>query len=265
MRNILKKKDCANKTFTIVSVGKTKSDTVSKPLHINKSESNNAPALESHYKAMIDKGLDADKIELVVTDMLAAYKEVVKSTFPGALHQWCVFHVIQLLNGFFKHTLKEHRHKTFKAGERKAAHKTSFLILKGQEKLTDGEKEEIISFCERFPDMAACYALKEDIRMLYAYSETEIQAVAFRDILIDQYENKIPQSMNKVLDFLVKEFEPTISYLKVGALHSKTNNDAERIMRKIKQMQKVHYCFRKDENFMRHIKVLLGLDVVVAA
>lgn len=265
MKSIRKKKDCSNKTFTVVSVGKTETGRKAKPLHINKSQSNDAAALEAHYKAMIDKGLDVFKVELVVTDMLAAYTEVVKKMFPAALHQWCVFHVIQMLNGVFKDALKEHRHKVFKVGARKDAHKISFLMLKGQEKLTREEREQVTDFCERFPDMAAGYVLKEDIRMLYAYAKTEVQAVAFRDILVEQYEDKIPESLEKVLNFLSKEFEPTISYLKLGAPDAKTNNDAERIMRKIKQMQKVHYCFRKDEHFMRHIKVLLGLDIIIAA
>lgn len=44
--------------------------------------------------------------------------------------------------------------------------------------------------------------------------------------------------MQKTLTFLSGNFEQTINYLKVGMLHAKTNNDAERIMRKIERNQK---------------------------
>ena len=185
--------------------------------------------------------------------------------FPNALHQFCVFHVLQTINKTLKAALKEHRYTHFKEGNRKEAHKIALYMLKGQEKLTTEESEKVLDFCEKHPDVMANYALKEDIRALYALSKSEIQAVAYRDIIVENYQDKISQPMQKTLDFLTENFENTINYLKLDMLHAKTNNDAERIMRKIERNQKIHYFFRKEESLIRHLKTRLGINIPIAA
>jgi transposase-like protein len=70
--------------------------------------------------------------------------------------------------------------------------------------------------------------------------------------------------MQKALTFLTENFEYTISYLKVQMLHAKTNNDAERIMRKIERNQEIHYVFRKEDSLIRHLKTRLGLNIPIA-
>lgn len=117
-------------------------------LHANLSDNNGSDALKSHYNELIIKGLDTTKIKLVVTDMLPAYGGVIKELFPNALHQYCIFHFIQHFNKIFKAALLTHRQATFEEGERKSAHKISFLLLKGQEKLDDTERETVLDFCD---------------------------------------------------------------------------------------------------------------------
>lgn len=260
-----KKKGSASGKFIIASAGKNKQTSSAELLHLNSADSNDSEAIKAHYEELIDKGLDAEKIKLVVTDMLIAYVSVIKTLFPNALHQFCVFHVLQTINRTLKEALKKHRQEHFKKGERKEAHKIALYMLKGQEKLTAEESEKVLLFCEKYPDLMANYALKEDIRSLYALSKSEIQAVAFRDIIVENYQDKISEPMQKALDFLTQNFENTISYLKVDILHAKTNNDAERIMRQIERNQKIHYSFRKDESLIRHLKTRLGINVPIAA
>jgi len=233
-------------------------------LHLNTSKSNDSASIETHYNELIAKGLDVDKIKLVVTDMLPAYNEVIKKKFPNALHQHCVFHFMQLFNDHLKEALKCYRQKHFKEGQRKEAHKISLLILKGQEKLNDEERERVLTFCELHPEVMDDYNLKEDIRILYALAETELQAVAWKDIIIEQYESKVSSTMQQALLWFAKLFEKTISYLKIGILHAKTNNDAERIMRKIERNQKTHYFFRSEESLKRHLNTRLGIFKIVA-
>jgi transposase-like protein len=263
MKSTLSKKSSARNKFIIASGGKNKTTTSATLLHLNTADKNDSEAIESHYKELISKGLDPLNIELVVTDMLAAYREVIKKMFPNARHQFCIFHVLQIINGQFKDALKEHRYKHFKEGDRKEAHKIALHMLKGQEKLTPEEKNKVLNFCEKFPDVMANYALKEDIRALYALSITEIQAVAYRDIIVENYQDKVSGTMQKALLFLTENFEHTINYLKVGILHAKTNNDAERIMRKIERNQVIHYVFRKEESLIRHLKTRLGLNIPI--
>ena len=214
---------------------------------------------------MIDKGLDREKIELVVTDMLAAYVSVIKEMFPNALHQYCIFHFIQHLNKLFKAALKAHRYAHFKEGERKEVHLIALLMLKGQEKLTPEEQQKIQDFCEIYPDVAADYALKEDIRFLYANAKSLEQAVAFKDIIVEAYANTISKPMEDALAFFERNFEQSIAYIKKGYFRDKTNNDAERMMRKIKRTQQTHYFLRNKDNYIRKLTVVLGIKKAVAA
>ena len=233
----------------IASAGRTNATETSRALHANLADSNDIESLKWHYKELIDKGLDKDKVELVVTDMLMAYISVIKEMFPNALHQYCIFHFIQHLNKLFKAALKAHRYEHFKEGERKEAHQIALLMLKGQEKLTSEEQQIVQAFCDTYPDVAADYALKEDIRFLYANANSVEQAVAFKDIIVDTYATCISKPMEAGVAFFEKNFEQSIAYLKTGYLRDKTNNDAERMMRKIKRTQQTHYFLRDKENY----------------
>ena len=213
---------------------------------------------------MINKGLDPNSVELVVTDMLPAYASVILTLFPNALHQFCIFHFIQHINSKLKEALKKHRHANFKVGERKEAHRISLLILKGQEKLTTEEQNLVFKFCEKYPTIAADYALKEDIRFLYANAQTEMQAILYRDIILDTYNHKISAIMEETLTWFQANFEKTIAYIKKGYFKDKTNNDAEILMRKIKKTQITHYFLRKDDTYITKIRTILGTHINIA-
>lgn len=265
MKNIHQKKRKSDKCYTIATAGRTDKDSNTCPLFANLANSNNAENLKSHYNQLIERGLDPLKVELVVTDMLAGYAEVIDEIFPNALQQYCIFHIIQNINKILKESLKAHRQKKFKCGERKEAHLISFLLLKGQEKLTEEERNKVLDFCIKYPDVHSNYALKEDIRFLYANAETVSEACAYKDIINDSYSNCISPEMNVALVFLNTHFEKSISYLKKGYMRDKTNNDAERMMRTIKRIQKTHNYLRKGENFIKKVGVMLGFKKAFAA
>jgi transposase len=256
---------CAEVCRSIASAGREGVVGKSIALHANLSDSNSKEAIKEHYREVINNGLDAEKVELVVTDMLPAYDEAIAEIFPNATHQYCVFHFIQAFNTFFKDSLKVHRNEKFEKGARKEAHKISFLLLKGQEKLDAEEQEKVLTFCREHATMGAEYALKEDIRILYATVETREQAYAYKDILVEQYQNIISPVMTKALEFFTKNFDKTIAFLQKGYFMDRTNNDAERSMRAIKRTQQTHYFLRKDENYIRKIRCVLGITKPIAA
>lgn len=234
-------------------------------MHANLAASNGKEELRQHYKELIDKGLDAKLVELVVTDMLEAYKEVIVELFPNALHQYCIFHFIQHINKLFKEALKVHRQANFAQGERKEAHLIALLMLKGQEHLSDQERIVVLNFCEQYPSMAANYALKEDIRFLYANAQSREQAYAYKDIIVELYSASISLKMSPTIAFLNDNFEQSIAYLKNGYFLDKTNNDAERMMRTIKRTQQTHYFLRNENNYIKKIRVVLGIQIPIAA
>ena len=260
-----KKKRTSDKKYVIASAGRTDAAANSVAVHANLADSNSIEAITAHYQELIDKGLDSEKVELVVTDMLAAYVSVIKTMFPNALHQICIFHLIQHLNKLFKAALKIHRYEHFKEGDRKEAHLIALLMLKGQEKLTEEEQQKVQSFCDTYPDVAADYALKEDMRFLYAAAQNLEQAVAYKDIIVETYTPKISKEMEKAMLFFEQNFEQSIAYIKLSYIRDKTNNDAERMMRHIKRTQQTHYFLRDPKNYIRKVNVILGIRRPIAA
>lgn len=66
--------------------------------------------------------------------------------------------------------------------------------------------------------------------------------------------------MQKSLVFVEANFDKTIFFLHKGYFLDRTNNDAERMMRLIKRTQQTHYFLRKDVNYIKKIKVVLGVQ-----
>jgi transposase len=260
MKSTLQKKRKSDKKYVIASAGRSKASDKSQCLHANLADDNGSSSIRNHYNELINKGLNAEGVDLVVTDMLVAYQGVIKDIFPNALHQYCVFHFIQHINGIFKTALKEHRIASFKEGARKEAHLTSFLLLKGKEKLKAQEREKVLDFCEAHPTIGAAYALKEEIRTLYATVKTISHAVALKDIIEEKYSDLVCKTMKKGIDFLTTHFDGTIAYLKKGYFLDKTNNDAESMMRTIKRTQQTHYFFRTDDAYIKKIRAVLGIQ-----
>ena len=260
-----KKKRLSDKKFVIASAGKETKSSLSVALHANLADSNGSEALQAHYQGLIDKGLVTENVELVVTDMLPAYSAVIATLFPNALHQFCIFHLIQSVNKSLKEALKAHRTAHYPKGERKEAHQTSLLILKGEEKLSETERNKVEAFYLKHPEILPNYALKEDIRVMYATAQTPEQAYAYKDILDDTYATKIAKPMLKNWQFIKENFEKTIAYLRKDRPHDKTNNDAERMMRAIKRTQQTHYFLRNEDCYIKKIRCVLGIQKPIAS
>lgn len=93
---------------------------------------------------------------------------------------------------------------------------------------------------------------------------TPAQAYACKDIIEDSYMNIISKPMEKVIDFIKTNFEQSIAYLRKGYFLDKTNNDAERMMRAIKRTQQTHYFLRNENNYIKKIRIILGIQKPIA-
>jgi hypothetical protein len=62
-------------------------------------------------------------------------------------------------------------------------------MLTGEEKLSDIARQKVLLFCEKHPEIKANYALKQDIRTLYATAQNPAQGYAYKDILDQIYAN----------------------------------------------------------------------------
>ena len=197
--------------------------------------------------------------------MLPAYTTVIADNFPNARPPYCVFHFIPAINKHFKKQLKEHRQANFIVGQRKEPLRVAFLLLKGKEKLTNDEELIVQDFSDQYPIIASAYALKEDIRTLYATAQTLPQAYALKDIILDNYAAAVSKTILPAITLFQTHFDKTIAYLHNGYFRDKTNNDAERCMRQIKRTPQILYLLRNPENYIRKIRVVLATQQPFAA
>ena len=75
----------------------------------------------------------------------------------------------------------------------------------------------------------------------------------------------VSKQMEAALAFFERNFEQSIAYIKKGYFRDKTNNDVERMMRKIKRTQQTHYFLRDNNNYIRKLSVVLGFRIPIAA
>jgi transposase len=247
-----RKKTRLTEEFTIVTVAPKESSSSKRDalLHLNASPSNDAYALETHFKQLIQKGLQADQVRLVISDLHPGYTTAIRKCFPKALHQLCVAHIIQDANRHLRKSQTAYRRQHIPQGQRQQVYQDCFTLLKNQEELSRDEHATIEKLFQQHPDLERPYCLKEDIRSIFLYSATLCEAYARRDIILDQY-TEVPSQMKPVLVLLNDHFDSMVSYLKLG-YQTKTNNSVERYMKKFKKIDKVHYHFRTTDSKIRH-------------
>jgi transposase-like protein len=238
--------------FTIVTVAPNESSSSKRDalLHLSASPSNDAPALETHFKQLIQKGLQAEQVRLVISDLHPGYPAAIRKCFPNAVHQLCVAHIIQDVNRQLKKSQTAYRQQHLPQGQRQEVYQDCFTLLKNREELSRDEHSVVEKLFQRHPDLELPYCLKEDIRSIFLYSTTLCEAYARRDIILDQY-TAVPSQMKPVLALLKNRFDSMVSYLRLG-YQTKTNNSVERYMKKFKKIDKVHYHFRTTDSKIRH-------------
>jgi len=225
----------------------------STPVGITEEGHSDAEALISHTTSL---PLDREKVEMVITD-LGVDAKAIAMLYPKARHQYCVFHIIQAATRNFKKWLKKHRHQNYPEGERKEATQISWAFLTAFERLTNTQKAQINLFLAHHPQVAPYYKAKEMLRRIFA-AKTPAEAYAWRDMLIHLMETypKVAKTFQGTLSLIQNHFERCIAYLQLNQSY-KTNNFTEKVMRKLKKIDKIRYHLRTPESRLRHYRFLL--------
>jgi hypothetical protein len=206
--------------------------------------------------------------QLVVTDGSKLYPKVLSEVWPDARHQRCVFHFIKQVNEDLSKTFWEVYNRMPKPPKRKAGRpkkrgrpradklkranrqkvrKTRFLLLKGEARLTDEEREvldEAIGLC---PELGVHRRLIVSIHELFGptTADSHKKAEERRQAILKDSGFAAMKSLSKVLDRLRDDdlFARLTRYLDFENA-DKTSNHVERENREFRNRQKTHYRFR---------------------
>jgi hypothetical protein len=225
---------------------------------------------------------------VVITDGSSLYPTLLKTLWPDAEHQLCVFHVLQDVNkAILKAVLrlrrglsrrgqcgrKRRRGRPNKARacrrqqqrkQQEKAHfifKRRYLIVKRRDGLTEQEQQDLATMVEYLPELRALRAFADAMQRLFAVDQYEEQArERWRRLQSNATYLAVPE-LKKVLETTLSQakFTKMIAFLRNPAAQKvRTNNHVERCNRKVRYWEKVRYKWRRRRTLVRFL--VLALD-----
>ena len=226
--------------------------------------------------------------KVVITDGSTLYPTLLKTLWPDAEHQLCVFHVLQDVNKeILKAVLRLRRglsrrgkggRKRQRGRPRKArasrrqqqkkqkeqAHfifKRRYLIVKRRDGLTEQEQQDLATMQEYLPELRTLRAFADAMQRLFSAEQYEEQArERWRRLQINATYLAVPE-LKKVIETTLSlpKFTKMIAFLRNPAAQKvRTNNHVERCNRKLRYWEKVRYKWRRRRTLVRFL--VLALD-----
>lgn len=178
------------------------------------------------------------RVKAVATDMSAAYAAAVIRNLRGADLVIDRFHVIKLMNEKID-ALRRALQREADVMGRRAIKGTRYLLLRGKENLSPERLPDLESALKLNKPLSIAYYLKEELRTLWSYRDTD-QMTAF----LDDWIKRAMESGIALLSTFAKTllaFRPAILN---AAKHPVSNGKLEGINNKIGAMQRLHYGLR---------------------
>lgn len=198
------------------------------------------------------------KLELVTSDMSAAFIASVAENAPEATHVYDKFHVVKLVNEAVDKVRRSVWHQEKDMEQRKLIKGTRWMLLsKDLDKFDKEQRERFDNILKTNEPLFKAYYLKEDINQLWMQTDKE-QAEKYLQYWCDRArESKLP-AMVKVANSLLARRTGILAWYDcrvTNAILEGTNN-------KIKVLKRKAYGYRDDEYFKL---LLLGMkDETVA-
>lgn len=202
---------------------------------------------------MLERLTDCDAVEAVSMDMSRTFREAVQLCLPRARIVADHFHVIQHVGKALKKVIG----RSAKSAEGKQALEGQMhLFLRNQEDLSVEEEQSRASLAQAFPEIAAAWHLKEDLRTWYATASAKT-AAAQLDAWITHVKQAGPAELRTALSAfrdwrseILAFFDFLPTRLSNGFVEGK-NNRTKAIMR-----QAYGYCNR------RHLRLRILLEEI---
>jgi len=190
---------------------------------------------------------EPEKVKAVAMDMHEPFRQAVQQCLPKAKVVADKFHVVRHINEAVDKVRSRHQGGNTK-GKRKELFRSRYTLLKGAEKLADGEKEKLTRLFLCYPEVHKAWQLKEGFRAWYREKD-RIKA-----------EKRLTELGDRIIQSGLPEFTallPMFSNWRDEILnyfdYRITNGFVEGKNNRIKTIKRMGYGYRNMDNFRMRI------------
>ena len=203
-------------------------------------------ALEGYFKALKGK----EDVKVVVMDLSATYRNIVRKHFPGAMIVSDRFHVIRLINHHFLRVWAD-----IDPVGRKNRGLLS-MMRRHKWKLSIKQIDNLYRYLESLPGLKAIYDFKQDLcRLLLKKKCTAARCRKLIPVFLD-YIYKLKNSALSSLVTLGKTLESWQEEVVRMFRFTKSNGILEGFHNKMEMISRRSYGFRNFENYRLRVKAL---------
>lgn len=221
--------------------------------------------------------------QVVITDGSSLYPQLLAELWPTALHQLCVFHVLQDLNRHVLDAVKRMRRELGRRGKRgrkrrrgrptkaqararkrkplsahEKAHfvfKHRYLITTRRDNLSSQDKKNLTTMCQYLPGLRTLRTFVDRMHGLFEVKQSPHQAQCRRAKLVGHAAfQRVPELAEAMKMLEPEKFEKMIAFLhRPVRKRIRTNNHVERTNRQLRYFEKVRYKWRQRRSIVRFI------------
>jgi transposase len=219
--------------------------------------------VEGHGRQKVEEYLDSllqpENVKGVAMDMHEPFRQAVQMCLPQAKVVADKFHLIRHINGAVD-KVRSRLQGGSRRGKKRDLFESRYTLLKGVEKLADGEKERLNRLFYRYPELKRAWVLKESFRAWYRETDRS-RAEEKLAQLEEEIRNDSLYEFKKLLYMLTNWREEILNYFDYPI----TNGFVEGKNNRIKTIKRMAYGYRNMDNFrMRILAANPGCEIRVS-
>jgi len=202
---------------------------------------------QQRVKEYLDKLPQPQRVKGVAMDMHEPFRQAVQMCLPQAKVVVDKFHLIRHINGAVDKVRSKLQGGSGR-GKRRDLFNSRYTLLKGAERLVDGEKERLNQLFCRYPELKRAWVLKESFRAWYRETDRS-RAEEMLGILEERIANDSLYEFKKLLRTFTNWREEILNYFDYRI----TNGFVEGKNNRIKTIKRMAYGYRNMDNFRMRI------------
>jgi transposase len=187
------------------------------------------------------------KVKAVAMDMHEPFRQAVQMCLPLAKVVVDKFHLIVHVNRALD-KVRSHLQGGRQRGKRRDLFRSRYSLLKGVERLTDGEKTRLNQLFHRYPELRTAWTLKEGFRRWYRETNRS-NAEKGLALLEEEIANSSLPQFKELLGTLANWRDEILNYFEYPI----TNGFVEGKNNRIKTIKRAAYGYRNMANFRLRI------------
>lgn len=200
---------------------------------------------QKEVEGFLDRLPSAEAVEAVVIDMHEPYRQAIQMSLPRAKVVADKFHLLSHVHQALEQVRIDLQRKS---GKKRELFRSRYLLLKGAERLTKEEEQQLEKLFFAYPKLVPAWLLKEDFRRWYNSPSRELAESGLLD-----WEEKVvkygPAPFHKLFSMLRDWREEILNYFD----YRYTNGFVEGKNNRIKVIKRVAYGYRNSDNFRQRI------------